>query len=205
MPPPSLPNISVMPGSLVLLSSPIVPVFPPPVPHVKVEVSEPLDRPPPRSRHPCCVKTPYIVPSLSPSSPLVISPIIHCTPTISIPPRDTPIPVLPTLRKRAHCEPLPPALPPAKKRHPANTSMSSYYFFYFFIIDIFLIARNLQSLYGFCLGHPFLNLVPALFAFPTRKEMVYSFFFLYLLSFLLTSHISFLGSGWRASLSLLPR
>ena len=203
MPPPSLPNISVMPGSLVLLSSPIVPVSPPPVPHVKVEVSEPLDRPLSHSRHPCRVKTPYVVPSLSPS-PLVVSPIIHCALTISIPPQDTPIPVLPTLRKRVYREPSPPASPLAKKWRPANTSMSSYYFFYFFIIDIFLIARNLQSLYGLCLGHLFLNLVPALFAFPTHEEMVYPFFFLYLLSFLLTSHISFLGSGWRASLSLLP-
>jgi len=31
----------------------------------KVKVSEPLDRPPPHSRCPRCVKTPYVVASLS--------------------------------------------------------------------------------------------------------------------------------------------
>jgi len=126
VPLPSLPNILVMPGSPVLPSSPVIPVSPPSVPHVKVEVSEPLDRPPPRSRCPRHVKTPYVVPSLFPSPPLVVSPIICYALTISIPPRDTPIPVTPTLRKRACREPSPPALPSPKKRHPANTSMFSY-------------------------------------------------------------------------------
>ena len=176
VPPPSLPDILVMPGSPVLPSSPIIPVSPPPIPRIKVKVSEPLDRPPPCSRRPHRVKTPYVVPSLSPSPPLVVPSIIRRAPTISIPPRDMPIPVPPTLRKRACREPLALASPPATKQRPANTSMSSYYFLYFFIIDIFLIARNLQSLYGLCSGHPFLNLVPALFAFPTRKEMVCPFF-----------------------------
>ena len=140
MPPPSLPNILVMPGSPVPLSSPIVLVSPPPIPRCKVEVLEPLDRPTPHSRCPHCVKTPYIILSLSPlpppvpvkrlpSPPLVVSPIIHCMPTISIPPRDTSIPVPPTLRKRARRKLLPPASPPAKKRCPANTSMFSYCLF----------------------------------------------------------------------------
>jgi len=176
VPPPSLPDISVIPASPVPLSSPIVPVSPPPIPCVKVEVSEPLDRPPPHSCHPRCIKTPYVIPSLSPSPPLVVSPIICCVPTISIPPRDTPILVPPTLRKRACRKPSPPALPPPKRQCLANTSMSSYYFLYFFIIDIFLIAWNLQSLYGLCSGHPFLNLVLALFTFSTCEEMVRPFF-----------------------------
>jgi len=166
-----------MPNSLVPPSSLVVPVSPLPVLRVKVEVSEPLDRPPPHSHRPCCVKTSYVVPSLSPSPPLVVSPVVCRALTISIPPRDTPIPVVPTLRKRTRREPSPPALPPPKKRRPANTSMLSYYFLLFLIIDLFLIARNLQSLYGLCLGHPFLNLVLALFAFPTRKEMVHPFSF----------------------------
>ena len=81
--------------------------------------------------------------------------------------------------------------------------MFSSFFFYFFIIDIFIIAWNLQSLCGLCAGHPFLNLVPALFTFLTRKEMV-SLPLCISLDYLLTSYISFLGSGQRASLSLLP-
>jgi len=115
-----------MPGSLVPLSSPVIPVSPPSVPRIKVEVSEPLDRPPPRSRCSCRVKTPYIVPSLSPSPPLVVSPMVRHALTISISSQDTPIPVASTLRKRAHRKPSPPALPPPKKQRPANTSMFSY-------------------------------------------------------------------------------
>ena len=179
VPLPSLPDISVMPGSPVPLSSPVVPVSPLPVPHVKVEVLEPLDQPPPRSRRLCRIKTPYVVPLLSPSPPLVVSPVVRHAPTISISPRDTPIPVPPTLRKRARRKPS----PPPKKRCPANTSMLSYYFLLFLIIDLFLIAQNFQSLYGLCSGHPFLNLVLALFVFPTREEIVRPLFFLYLLSF----------------------
>ena len=194
-----------MPGSPVPPSSPIIPVSPLPVPYAKVEVSEPLDRPPPRSHRPRHVKTPYVVPLLSPSPPLVISPVVRRAPTISIPPRDTPIPVASTLRKRAHREPSSPASPPAKKRRPANTSVLSYYFLLFLIIDLFLIARNLQSLYGLCLGHPFLNLVPALFVFPTCEEMVRPLFLFIFVELLLTGYISFLGSGRGASLSLLPR
>jgi len=83
---PSLSDILVMPGSLVPPSSLVVPVSPLSIPYVKVEVSEPLDWPPPHSRRPHHVKTPYVIPSLSPSSPLVVSPIICCAPTISIPP-----------------------------------------------------------------------------------------------------------------------
>ena len=166
-----------MPGSPVPPSFPIILVSLLPVPRIKVEVPEPLDRPPPHSRCPRRVKTPYVVPSLSLSPPLVISPVVRRAPTISIPPRDMPILVAPTLRKRARREPSPPASPPAKKQRPANTSALSYYFLLFLIIDLFLIARNLQSLYGLCSGHPFLNLVPALFAFPTRKEMVRPFSF----------------------------
>jgi len=97
MQPLSLPNISVMPGSPVPLSSPIVPVSPPPVSCSKVEVLEPLDQPPPHSHHPRRIKTPYVVASLSPSPPpvpikrlpsppLVVSPIICRALTISIPP-----------------------------------------------------------------------------------------------------------------------
>jgi len=89
VPPPSLPNILVMPGSPVPPSSPVVPVSPLLVPRVKVEVSEPLDRSPPRSHCPRPVKTLYIVPLLSPSPPLVVFPIVRRTPTILIPPRDT--------------------------------------------------------------------------------------------------------------------
>ena len=74
-----------------------------------------------------------------------------------------------------------------------------------FIIDIFFIARNLQSLFGLCSGHPFLNLVPALFTCPTRKEMVRSFSLYIFLDYLLTIPISFLGSGRGALLFLLPR
>ena len=170
-------------------SSPIVPVYTPPVSHHKVEVLEPLDRPPPCSHCPRHTKTPYVINSLSPlpppipvkrppSPPLVVSPIIHRVPTISIPPCYTPILVPPTLRKRACCEPL----PSAKKRRPANTSMCFLLSFYFFIIDVFFRAQNLQFLFGLCLGHPFLNLVPALFAFPTCKEMVCSFYlYIYML------------------------
>ena len=172
-----------MPGSPVPPSSPVVPVSPLPVPRIKVEVLEPLDQPPPRSRRPRHVKTPYVISSLSPSPPLVVSPVVRHAPMISISPRDTPIPVPPILRKRARCKPSPPASPPPKKRRSANTSMLSYYFLLFLIIDLFLIAQNLQSLCGLCSGQPFLNLVPALFIFPTREEIVRPLFFLYLLSF----------------------
>ena len=133
MQPPSLPDISVIPGSPVLLSSPIVPVSTPSIFCWKVEVLKPLDWPLPRSCRPRHAKTPYAVTSLSPlpllvlvkrppSPPLVVSPIIHHAPTISIPPQDTPIPILPTLRKRARCEPLPSALPPTKKQYLSQTS-----------------------------------------------------------------------------------
>jgi len=175
MQPPSLPNILVLPGSPGPLLSSIILVSPSITSHRKIEVLEPLDWPPPHSCHPCRVKTPYVVAFLSPLPPpipikrassasLVVSPIVRCAPTILIPLRDTPILVLPTLRKRARYEPLSPALPPAKKRHPANTSMCFLFLsFYFFIIDIFFIAWNLQSLFGLCAGYSFLNLVPALF------------------------------------------
>ena len=69
--------------------------------------------------------------------------------------------------------------------------MFSSFFFYFFIIDIFIIAWNLQSLCGLCAGHPFLNLVPALFTFPIRKEIV-SFSLFIFPDYLLTDYISFL-------------
>ena len=57
-------------------------------------------------------------------------------------------------------------------------------------IDLAIIASQsserrfmtLQSLFGLCLGHPFLNLVLVLFTFPTRKEMVCPFYLLYLLN-----------------------
>ena len=175
MQPPSLPNILVLPGSPGPPLSPTIPVSPLITSCRKIEVLEPLDWPPSCSRHPCCIKTPYVVASFSlmpPSIPikrasspsLVVSPIVHCTPTILIPLRDTPILVPPTLRKRARYEPLPPALPPVKKRHPANTSMCFLFLsFYFFIINIFFIAWNLQSLFGLCAGYFFLNLVPVLF------------------------------------------
>ena len=185
-----------MPSSPVPPSSPIIPVSPPSVPCIKVEVSEPLDRPPPRSRHPRRAKTPYVVPSLSPSPPLVVSPVVCRALTILIPPRDTPILVLPTLRKRACREPS----PPAKKRCPANTSMSSYYFLYFFIPYSSEPPVPLWSLFG----PSFLELGSGLVCFSHSQRNGTSLLCFISVELLLTSYISFLGSGRGALLPLLP-
>jgi len=93
--------------------------------------------------------------------------------------------------------------PPKKpRRNKVHQSFLFFLFSYFFSDCSISLSHDLLQLYGLHSGHPYLNLVPALFAVPSIEDLVSSFF-----DFFSYSHcilfFFFLGSDRRPQVSLL--
>jgi len=58
----------------------------------------------------------------------------------------------------------------------SSSSMFSFCFDFSFLTLFIFLGHNIISLFGLVAGHPYLDLIPALFVPPSHKELVRSLF-----------------------------